>query len=75
MLSVLVFNQFLETSSLTNENVTPVSYDVADATETKNLDANDLVIIAHILDMIASLESPSPEVRSVGSLIYNNTKT
>lgn len=47
---------------MTNDNVTTVSRDLADVTKTDDLDRDDLVTVAKLLEMIIVLNGSLPEV-------------
>lgn len=47
---------------MTNDNVTTVSRDLADVTKTDDLDRDDLVTVAKLLEMIIVLNDSLPEV-------------
>lgn len=63
MHSLSSIQQFLADNPPINENVTAVSRDLADATMTDDLDSEDLMAVADILNMITNLNSSSPQVR------------
>lgn len=56
--------KYLESNPVTDENVTEVSRDLADATEMTDLSSEDLVSVAELLEIITGVQSPSPEVTS-----------
>ncbi|XP_071811588.1 uncharacterized protein [Apostichopus japonicus] len=53
---------FVVSNPVTEDNVTEVSRDVADATNATSLSSQDLVQVALILEEIVNVRSPSPEV-------------
>ncbi|PIK43185.1 putative G-protein coupled receptor [Apostichopus japonicus] len=63
---------YLDENPVTNDNVTTVSRDLADVTKTDDLDRDDLVTVAKLLEMIIVLNDSLPEVtRNVIEVVDN----
>ncbi|XP_071811627.1 uncharacterized protein [Apostichopus japonicus] len=65
-------SEYLDDNPVTNDNVTTLSRDLADVTKTDDLDRDDLVTVAKLLEMIIVLNVSLPEVtRNVIEVVDN----
>ncbi|XP_071811624.1 uncharacterized protein [Apostichopus japonicus] len=65
-------SKYLDENPVTNDNVTTVSRDLADVTKMDDLDRDDLVTVAKLLEMIIVLNGSLPEVtRNVIEVVDN----
>lgn len=58
----MYISQFVDSFPVTEENVTVVSRDLADITETTDIDTEGLTIVATLLETITNVNSSSPQV-------------